>query len=202
MTETTEQLSTVRKVVVVFDICSSTTILEDLKATDNLATWRNLLIGLKRVLVRDSERLHFEIYKFIGDGWILLFPTDITKIELTQYLTHLSGEYDSFFDSIVSDLLQSNAKPKGLTFGVDEGELIRIEMNEQTEYLGRPINVASRLQGATKDLPGRPEYKALLSKNFTKLIGTAPDIGLKAVRVNLRNISGGHEYECLQYLAL
>jgi hypothetical protein len=138
--------------------------------------------------------LGFEIYKFIGDGWILLLPTDITKIQLTDFLTRLSAEYDSFFDSIVSGLLQSNAKPKGLTFGMDQGELIRIEMNGQIEYLGRPINVASRLQGATKDLPGRPEYKALLSKNFSKLLGTRPDIGFETVRVNLRNISRGNGY--------
>jgi class 3 adenylate cyclase len=146
--------------------------------------------------------LGFEIYKFIGDGWILLFPTDITKIQLTDFLTRLSAEYDSSFDFVMADLLQPNSKPRGLTFGMDEGELIRIEMNDQIEYLGRPINVASRLQGATKDLPGRPEYKALLSKNFSKLLGTPPDIGLTSVRVNLRNISGGDQYECLQYLAL
>jgi class 3 adenylate cyclase len=202
MTEKTEQLSTVRKVVVVFDICSSTAILEDLKATDNQSAWRNLLIELKRWLVDQAAELGFEIYKFIGDGWILLFPTNITKIQLTEFLRHLSTMYDSTFDAAVLDLLQPNSKPRGLTFGMDEGELIRIEMNEQTEYLGRPINVASRLQGATKDLPGRPEYKALLSKNFNNLLGAKPDIGLDTVRVNLRNISGGDKYECFQYLVL
>jgi len=195
-------LSTVNKVVVVFDICSSTTILEELKTTDNLFAWRNLLIGLKQWLVDQAGQLGFEIYKFIGDGWILLFPTDITKIQLTQFMTYLSEKYDSSFDSVVSGLLQPSSKPKGLTFGMDQGELIRIEMNDQIEYLGRPINVASRLQGATKDRPGRPEYKALLSKNFNNLLGAMPDIAFSKVRVKqLRNISGGDQYECFEYFA-
>jgi hypothetical protein len=54
MTQTTEQLSTVSKVVVVFDICSSTTILEEVKAADNQFAWRNLLIGLETMAGRSS----------------------------------------------------------------------------------------------------------------------------------------------------
>jgi hypothetical protein len=43
----TDCLSFERKLIVVFDICSSTKILEELKRTDNLECWRNFLIGLK-----------------------------------------------------------------------------------------------------------------------------------------------------------
>ena len=41
-----------RRVVVIFDITSSTTILEDLKRTDNLTVWRDFHINLKRFLPR------------------------------------------------------------------------------------------------------------------------------------------------------
>ncbi|HEU0047518.1 MAG: hypothetical protein DMG61_21905 [Acidobacteria bacterium] len=65
MTNPKEDLLRERKTVVVFDICSSTTILEDLKESDNQQQWRNLLIGLKNFLVEEREGyVPFDLYKF------------------------------------------------------------------------------------------------------------------------------------------
>jgi len=61
---------------VFFDICSSTTILEDLLRTDNQVRWRNLLILLKKFLSAEAKTQPFLLYKFIGDGWILLFDEE------------------------------------------------------------------------------------------------------------------------------
>ena len=46
MTRAQDKPETARKVVVVFDISSSTTILEDLKRSDNLTVWRDFYINL------------------------------------------------------------------------------------------------------------------------------------------------------------
>lgn len=73
MTRPDDSLTIEQKCVVVFDICSSTTILEDLLRSDSEKRWRDLLIDIKRFLVAQREVREFEIYKFMGDGWILLF---------------------------------------------------------------------------------------------------------------------------------
>jgi hypothetical protein len=67
LTRESDKPEIVRRLVVVFDISSSTSILEELKQCDRLAIWRNLLIELKDFL--DALGLDLEIYKFMGDGW-------------------------------------------------------------------------------------------------------------------------------------
>jgi hypothetical protein len=56
-----DNLALERKLVVVFDVCSSTSILEDLEQTDNLHKRRNLLITLKENLRAESARLNMEL---------------------------------------------------------------------------------------------------------------------------------------------
>jgi class 3 adenylate cyclase len=197
MTRSGDELALVRRVVAVVDIRSSTAILEDLKQTDNLGRWRNLLIALKQLL---QETAVVEPYKFIGDGWVLMFPEDIPKSDLMQFLVDFSLEFHSTFDSSIADLLQRRPERIGLTFGVDEGQLVRLEMNEQTEYLGRAINVAARLQEAAKRIEGSSNYQALLSRNsFNKLPPGSWVSSLREVRVPLRNVAYGEDYACLAW---
>jgi class 3 adenylate cyclase len=188
------------RVVLVFDICSSTTILEDLKSTDNLYRWRDLLIGLKTFLILQGAELKFEIYKFIGDGWILLFPRDISKNQLLDFICELDTEFYLCFDHGIREFLQRIPTRVGVTAGVDSGELIRLEMNEQWEYLGRAINVATRLQGATKDLASSCGDKVLFSRNSYSSLGDGrAEFRVKEAQVQLRNISNGDNYVCLEW---
>ena len=78
MTRRSEDLSVEEKVVIFFDICSSSTILEDLLATDNMKIFRNVLISIKSFLKTRASQDEFVLYKFIGDGWVLLFPPDVS----------------------------------------------------------------------------------------------------------------------------
>src|SRR5579871_6259862 len=134
MTKRRDEIILVRKVVLVFDICSSTLIVEDLKSTDNLQRWRDLLIEIKSFLTEKSESLRYEIYKFVGDGWVLLFPTDTTKDIILDFLSELLQVFYGCFHE-VSELLQRQPATVGITAGVDSGELIVLEMNEEEEYL-------------------------------------------------------------------
>ncbi len=190
MTQGTDVSSRERHLVVVFDICSSTTILEDLKRTDNLSAWRNLLIHLKDFMLEKGVPLEMNLYKFIGDGWVLLFPNDVPKTELCALLSELCRIYEAQFDGSIKPLLSQEPSPIGLMFGIDSGELIRLELNGQFEYVGRAINVASSLQSYTKELPGGPSNKVIFSKNAFNS-PAPPPTGLEAerIKVSLRNIS-------------
>lgn len=185
-----EELGRERHLVVVFDICSSTTILEDLKRTDNLAAWRDLLLDMKAILQEEGARAAMCLYKFIGDGWVLLFPDSVPKKDLCGFLSRISEWYQGQFERSIRPLLLQEPSPIGLMFGIDLGELIRLELDDQVEYLGRAINVASRLQAQTKDLRGGPSYKALFSRNSFNSPGPPPkDIAVESAKVSLRNIS-------------
>ncbi len=197
MTRENDVLTIERKLVVVFDICSSTTILEDLKQTDHLAEWRNLLIRLKDYILERGCKIGVQIYKFIGDGWILLLPLDISQKDLLGFLVDVSLCFEMGVDSPIRDLLQRPPSPVGLTFGVDAGDLIKIEMNQQLEYIGRALNVATRLQAATKELSGDPSYRVLFSKHSFNSLRPPRPINLdKTVAVKLRNISNGAFCHC------
>jgi class 3 adenylate cyclase len=197
MSRTTEELKTVRKVVVFFDICDSTIILEDLLRTESQRQWRNLLIKLKKFLGEEESKAGFEIYKFIGDGWILLFDENTEGIELMKFLERLDTEYAFNFHNGVCAVLETVDHEIGLTFGIDCGTLVRIVMNQQVEYVGRPLNVAARLQGAVGTVAKVRKGKALLSKkaHVTLSLSSSKKYKGKVANPKLRNLSGGNTYQ-------
>ncbi len=155
-----------RKIVVTFDICSSTLIIEDLHKTENTIKWRNFLIWMKKYLRTKSNEYDFIIYKFTGDGWILLFDFDSSGEDLVNILQGLCRQFKMRYGRKVEDYLETPPSLSGLTFGIDRGSLIVIGfvMNEQMEYVGRALNVACRLQGSIKDKDKSPQYKAIITK--------------------------------------
>src|SRR5579859_4117417 len=105
MTREQDTPQTVRKMVVLFDISSSTTILEDLKRSDNLKAWRDFHVNLKTFLQGKIDLLEMEMYKFMGDGWILLFEPSIDSGALFEFIEQLTSFVLSQF-LVVSRLLQ------------------------------------------------------------------------------------------------
>jgi hypothetical protein len=59
MTSTNDPLKRLQKIVVFFDFCSSTTILEDLLRSENERQWRDVLIEIKDFLRTESKSLNF-----------------------------------------------------------------------------------------------------------------------------------------------
>jgi len=205
MSREVDEVKTVCKVVVVFDICSSTTLLEDLIQTENLQRWRNVLIGLKEFLVVERSNTSFEIYKFIGDGWVLLFDANsITGTDLMQFLRRLCLEYKKLFKKHIYEVLSTKICDIGLKFGIELGTLLKIVMNRKREYIGRPLNVAARLQDAIKQRDAAPHGKLLISKNaFSNLgLSKSPKYAGKLVGRALRNISGGERYQARKIVIL
>ena len=203
MTRTNAKPEIVRKLVIFSDICSSTAILEDLKASDNLSNWLNLLISLKENLIYTGQQTGVEMYKFVGDGWILLAPHDISQNALFDFLHTVFCMFDiGLSEEKITGLLSRRPRPMGLTFGVDSGDLIKLEMNDQIEYVGRPLNVAARLQGAAKGYSPGYGASGLISKSALAQMREIPDpdiVRLEQVTIPLKHISGGQEIDCWRW---
>ena len=198
MTEPVEDLAIENKIIVTFDICSSSDIMEDLTLTGNLRAMRNLLINIKRFLMNNATTVGFEIYKFTGDGWILLFPEDAKGKFILDFLKELSIEFKRLIGRVVG-LLETKPNILGITFGIEKGPLIRIKMVGRKEYIGRAINIACRLQNAIKDNDQHPEYKVLISSHaFKELLKGLDTYSPVRVKRKLRNIRGGNEYRCIK----
>jgi class 3 adenylate cyclase len=198
MSRAYDNIRNVRRVVVFFDICSSTTILEDLLRTENQRRWRDLLIRLKTFLVSESQKTPFDIYKFLGDGWVLLFDSNtITGPQLMRLLERLCDEYERLFHHGICEVLGDDSCQIGLTFGIDSGTLVKIVMNQRDEYIGRALNVAARLQSAIKQKDKTPAGKLLISKNSFASLGLAKTrkYAGKLVDRLLANVAGGEHYQ-------
>lgn len=198
MTMPGEPVRRAPKIVVFSDLCSSTTILEDLLRSESHQRWRDLLVGLKNFLRSNESKRQFTIYKFIGDGWVLLFDTESDPLETFRFLKAFCNEYDRLFRTIVEPVLSTRISGTGVTFGMDRGTLVRVVMNEKEEFIGRPLNVASRLQGAIKERDSRPQGKVLMTNSLyadmQDELGAA--FRVDAVTRKLRNITGGNEFRC------
>jgi len=151
------------KLIVVFDMCSSSNIIEDLTLTSNIDKLKNIINKLKKWLRIKSKEYRYEIYKYIGDGWILLFPVDITGNEIINFLKKLNSIYYSTINSTIIPYLERDLETTGLTFGIEKGPLTELIMLGKREFLGRALNIAFRLQNAAKGKGGYPDYPILVS---------------------------------------
>lgn len=199
MTMVEHELAIQKHTVVIFDICSSSNMLEDLLLSGNVQAMRDLVISLKSYLRKKQSDGKCEIYKFIGDGWILFFPYHVVGTDLVAFMEDLSVTFGKNLKKFVIPHLQSVPQVLGLSFGADRGQLVRMVMMERAEFIGRPINIASRLQSAIKDKDKNPAYKALFSKYCFAALGIPKGYrGAKEVRRQLRNIQGGQSYSCVK----
>jgi len=128
---------------------------------------------------------------------IVLFPVTTDGPALTSFLERLCRFYQEEFMRRVKPNLITAPKLIGLSFGIDRGWLSSMTMYGQAEYIGRPINIACRLQGAVKDKGRSPAYKALVTyaayrKHFAHL---PPSRAVRVKRI-LRNINGEVPFGC------
>lgn len=187
-----------KPVVVAFDMCSSSDIIEELTLCDSLQSLKSFLTDLKKYLASAQESLLFDPYKFTGDGWILLFPEATDGKALFKFLHDLCTFFGRQFHRQVLRHVGTPPALVGLTFGVEMGPLVPLTMYGQQEYVGRAINIACRLQSAIKDKDRSPAYKALVSNGvFNKYFAFTPrHVKVFDVRRKLRNIRGGANFHC------
>jgi class 3 adenylate cyclase len=189
----------VERIVLCFDIRSSSNVIEDLTLTDHLGAMRDLLGEMKEHLRRGRRGVGYEMYKFMGDGWLLLFPLDIGGAEFLTFLSSFSASFDRHWTEHISPVLEGGIQVRGLTFGADSGRILQTRMLNRREYIGRPINIACRLQGEAKRWGPRScrRYTMGVSKPLlTTLRRTHGDFPGRETKRILRNIKGGEQYQC------
>jgi class 3 adenylate cyclase len=186
-------------VVVAFDMCSSSKILEDLTRTDSLSCYDRLLKNLQLWLAANTETFGFVLYKFTGDGWILLFPTArIDGNRLMKFLVQLCKKHQKYRREFVDSNLEAMPESVGLTLGIDTGRVRRVTfVTSEIEFVGRPINVACRLQFAVKDKTPGPDYRCLMSRKvYNQFMKPVTGFIFGPAERTLRNINGGEKYQC------
>jgi len=184
-------------VVVAFDMCSSSDIIEELTLNGDLQRFKQFLTTLKEYLAAAQKNIVFDPYKFTGDGLILLFPENTDGKLLFTFLQDLCSFFRKEFRQQVLRHLATPPSITGLTFGVERGPLASMKVYGQREYIGRALNVACRLQSSVKDKGGSPAYKALVSNGvFNRYFSSVRNVTIFKVRRTLRNIRGGSDFHC------
>jgi len=197
MSRPEDELKKEERIILVTDICSSSEIMEDLLRRGNIITWRNLLISFKEYLAEASNKLGFELYKFTGDGWVLLFEPKYSLARILTFLSDLSKIFEKDFYESVYQYLESPPDLIGLTFGMDSGALVSIEMMDREEWVGRAINLACRLQGAIEDIDILTGYSVMISNNLYQCMKSELDFFQpELVKRRLKNIIRGGEIQC------
>jgi len=192
------------RIVVAFDLCSSSQIMEDLLLSEKFDRYETFLTCVKRWLMNwtnnhapDNGR--FELYKFTGDGWILLFPATTKAKALVASMSSLCEMISAELERHIIPSLSSVPSVLGATIGIEEGKLIRMTMNEREEYVGRALNIACRLQDAAKQMePHSGCYTALVSASFynERLAKLSLPYKVEPATCSLRNILSGGGFAC------
>jgi hypothetical protein len=196
MNELKDDLIIRKKIVLVLDICSSTEIIEDLIRNDNTLAWTLFLNWLYDDLNRDSRNIGFCLYKFTGDGWILLFNPEYGLHNILKYICNLSKRFDGKFEKDICPKLEREPDLTGLTFGLDSGQLVTITMTSK-EYIGRAINVACRLQSIIEDTDILSGYRVMVSKQlFQNMEEAMKAFHPELIKRRLKNVISGGEYPC------
>ena len=99
-------------------------------------------------------------------------------------------------------MLDASISRVGLTSGMDIGRCIKIMMNGRQEYIGRPLNVAARLQGAIGQRDKKPQNKVVLSKSLFQAFEDRQRIMRRykvwEIKRQLKNISRGDDFRCIK----
>jgi class 3 adenylate cyclase len=183
--------------VIVFDLCSSSIILEDLQNQERLETWKELWEKIFGFLKNSSEdNKKYVIYKFLGDGFILLFDPKYEN-ELIEFCNLLCKTICKEIKILIDEYLNVSLERIGITAGVEKGELIKLDINNIEEYTGKAINIASRLQASLKE----PEHvnKLLISKSVKRAIVSFYSSSIfKATDRKLHNLFGEKRFYCFE----
>ena len=185
----------IEKAVLVFDICSSTEIVEDLHKTGLFSEYERAIGEIREFLTNNADGLGIEIYKFLGDGFIVLFDAWVDTDSIIEFSERLITFCNRIIANLMGILETNEIRRKGITVGIDKGQLFRMQNNE---YVGRPINLACRLQSSLKD-PDQTN-RILMS---VRVYSEVNDLRIKDKCIlrwrSFRNISKDRKIRCYEY---
>jgi hypothetical protein len=189
-----------RHIVVVFDLCSSTTIIEDLAKNDRVADYGKLADGMWAYLHTKTKSLRFDIYKFLGDGFILLFEDRAFVDDILVFCRDLAFFCEQLLVWFKNEYLDLETLPRqGITIGIAEGPVWPIRtINVRGEFVGRPITLACRLQGAL-DKPSDINCALVQSSLYKYVSNRLLKKACRSASYPLRNMGDGAKIKCYRY---
>ena len=190
-----------KRYVLVFDICSSSIILENLVQNEHVQDYTKLIDAFFSYLHMKRKKYKLEVYKFKGDGFMLFFNQDRRIDDVLSFSIELTFFAKQILTWFKKDYLDITKLPReGITIGLSFGSIHKMETVNITtsEYVGRAINLASRLQSRLD----RPEHanKLLMQADLYRSIeGHLFKKSCRETTRALRNISGGSEIRCYEF---
>jgi len=185
--------------ILVFDICSSTIIVEELIKTNQIKDYNILVYAFRQYLNYRANLFHFTVYKFLGDGFIIIFDEN----KLMDHILIFVCELTKFVEEVLKDFVYENIEigsiPRiGITMGLDHGVIVNFFVNGHIEYTGRPLNFACRLQSSLTEK--EHVNKLLLSLRVKKeLKSSLFRQALKERERVFRNISRENRIRCFEF---
>lgn len=210
------------KFVLFFDICLSSKIVEYLEEAELIDKCELLLKEINYYLKNKSKEkvLNFYIYKFLGDGWILIFENKIDFKKILEFCKELCDNYSNYLKNLIINNLKNGAKENfekkikinGLTFGIDVGLIYKVEFIDwAVEYYGTTMNLAARLQSsisAQNKKEDNPSNQLLIRKEILKkCIKDFKDFKkelnnlnykFKEVERTLKNLKNNDKFKCIR----
>ena len=189
--------------VLAIDMCSSSKLINELAAMNNLLAFDRLLQNLYVWLKSNAKKYNYEIYQFTGDGWILVFSLEkLEGITLMNFLVKISQMHNKLRKAMIDIYLENFPESTGLTFGVEKGQLHKFQLGGELRYVGHALNVACKLQDAVKQKGPESSinYRGLISREVYNLLLKSPatinEYKFFDVTRSLRNINP--KYRCLR----
>jgi len=192
----TEHIKEKEGYIVYFDISSSSTIMEALQTSNKVSAWRILIIRIRKLLIDMTEAGRIEVYKFLGDGWIIFIKHGYTGEYIMDILAEIAFKFKLEYYNLIYHILEKEIPYQGMTFGIVFDKIYGIKMDGREEWIGRPLNVASRLQGQSSKAPKIIKNKGLSSNvAFIEMFKDGScTVRANKTKVKLRNIS--NKFEC------
>ncbi len=147
------------------------TMIENLFQNDRVSDYVKLVDGFLAFLHMCKSTYRFSIYKYLGDGFILLFEDRECIDDILKFCDkpiYFSGQLIDWFKTSYLD--SANLPREGITIGIAVGRISEIATINipGEEYVGRAINVACRLQKSLIEL--KHTNKVLLHTDAYSLI--------------------------------
>jgi hypothetical protein len=181
--------------IIVMDLCSSSVILEKLQSAGKIRVWRRLW---KKIFNHLSRDFYFSVrckpYKFVGDGFIILYRHQFSQ-DLFYFMKKLNSISCEFLKEVL-DQYKIEPKRFGFAYGIDRGELIKMRLLGQVEFMGEAINAATRLQSQLK--ADEDACSVMVSEKVYNKITLPQDVKQVEKKCILRNLYEDKEIMCHQ----
>ncbi|MFZ4805986.1 MAG: adenylate/guanylate cyclase domain-containing protein [Hyphomicrobiaceae bacterium] len=183
---TTDQDRGVERTVAVlfFDLREFTAITDRKLPYDVVFLLNHLFAAAAAVVEKEGGRID----KYLGDGFMAIFGVDCDPQTACRGAVRAARGLDLAVDTVSRELASETGRPLRCGMGIHVGRLVigRIggPLSAELTVIGRPVNVASRLESMCKETGSQ----LVVSRQALRLAGV-PLEGLPIVSVDIRGVS-------------